>query len=171
MARNFFKLMAYKDEYEVARLYSSGEFAQRLTEAFDGDFRLRFHLAPPLFARRNARGELVKSEYGPWVMTAFRWLARLRRLRGRALDPFGRTEERRAERRLVPEYESTLAGIVSRLGAANHALAVQVASVPEQIRGFGHVKAKSLQAAREARAQLLGRLEQATQNSRPAVTA
>jgi indolepyruvate ferredoxin oxidoreductase len=171
VARNFFKLMAYKDEYEVARLHSSGEFAQRLTEAFDGDFKLRYHLAPPLFARRNERGELVKSEYGSWVMTAFRWLARLRRLRGTALDPFGRTEERRAERHLLSEYESTLTGIVSRLGTANHALAVEVASVPEQIRGFGHVKAKSMQAAREARAQLLGRLEQATQNSRPAVVA
>ncbi len=172
VARNFFKLMAYKDEYEVARLHSSGEFAQRLTEAFDGDFRLRVHLAPPLFARRNARGELVKSEYGPWVMTAFRWLARLRRLRGTALDPFGRTAERRAERQLVLEYESTLAGIASRLGAGDHALAVEIASVPEQIRGFGHVKAKHMEAAREVRARLLGRLEQATQtSSRPTVPA
>ena len=161
VARYFFKLMAYKDEYEVARLYSSGQFGQRLTEAFEGDVRLRFHLAPPLFARRNARGELVKSEYGPWVMTAFGWLARLRRLRGTVLDPFGRTEERRAERELIAEYESTIAGLAARLASENRSLAVEIASVPEQIRGFGHVKARHIALAREARAQLLERFAKA----------
>jgi indolepyruvate ferredoxin oxidoreductase len=171
VARYFFKLMTYKDEYEVARLYSSGQFAQRLGEAFDGDLRLRFHLAPPLFARRNARGELVKSEYGPWVMTAFRWLARLRRLRGTALDPFGRTEERRAERQLVTEYESTIAGISARLSADNRPLAVEIASVPEQIRGFGHVKVRHMALAREARAQLLGRFGDAKESARQAMAA
>jgi indolepyruvate ferredoxin oxidoreductase len=171
VARYFFKLMAYKDEYEVARLYSSGQFAERVAEVFDGNLRLRFHLAPPLFARRNARGELIKSEYGPWVMTAFRWLARLRRLRGTALDPFGRTEERRAERQLVGEYESTMAGISARLSADNRPLAIEIASVPEQIRGFGHVKTRHMALAREARARLLGRFGEAKESARQAMAA
>ncbi len=171
VARYFFKLMAYKDEYEVARLYSSGQFAQRLGEAFEGDLRLRFHLAPPLFARRNARGELVKSEYGPWVMTAFRWLARLRRLRGTALDPFGRTEERRAERQSVIEYESTMTGIAARLSGENRPLAIEIASVPEHIRGFGHVKVRHMALAREARAQLLARFGEVKESPRQAMAA
>jgi indolepyruvate ferredoxin oxidoreductase len=171
VARYLFKLMAYKDEYEVARLYTSGQFAERLSEAFDGEHRLKFHLAPPLFAKRNERGELVKREYGPWVFTAFRMLARLRGLRGTAFDPFGRTEERRAERELIREYEATIGSLLERLSPQNRALAVEIASVPEQIRGFGHVKAKSMGTARQAREQLLRRLDQAEKGVTQAVPA
>jgi indolepyruvate ferredoxin oxidoreductase len=155
VARYAFKLMAYKDEYEVARLYTNGGFAERLAEQFEGDYRLRFHLAPPLLARRNRAGELVKSEYGPWVMTAFRLLARMRRLRGTWLDPFGRTEERRWERRLIDEYESTILGLLPRLDPTRRALAVAIASVPEHIRGFGHVKARHGETASRQREALL----------------
>src|SRR3546814_13230686 len=98
--------MAYKDEYEVARLYTSGDFRKKLQQQFDGDYKLHFHLAPPLLAKRNAKGELVKKEYGPWVFTAFGLLARLRGLRGGALDVFGYTTERRMERRLIDDYRS-----------------------------------------------------------------
>ncbi len=148
VARNLFKLMAYKDEYEVARLYTSASFRQRLDEQFEGDFRLSFHLAPPLLARRNAKGELVKREYGPWVMHAFGVLARLRRLRGTAFDPFGRTEERRNERQLVVDYEATVERLLQKLDAERLPAAVQIASIPDEIRGFGHVKARNLASAR-----------------------
>src|SRR5690606_24413071 len=106
VARYFFKLMAYKDEYEVARLYTDGAFEQRVAAQFEGDYKLVFNLAPPLFAKRNEKGELVKREYGPWMLQAFRVLARLRRLRGTPLDPFGRPAERRTERQLIADYES-----------------------------------------------------------------
>ncbi|MCD6679058.1 MAG: indolepyruvate ferredoxin oxidoreductase family protein [Burkholderiaceae bacterium] len=149
VARNLFKLMAYKDEYEVARLYTASAFRERLNEQFEGDFRLSFHLAPPLLARRNAKGELVKREYGPWVMNAFAVLARLRRLRGTAFDPFGRTEERRSERQLVVDYEATVDRLLATLDEQRLPLAVRIASIPDEIRGFGHVKARNLESARK----------------------
>jgi indolepyruvate ferredoxin oxidoreductase len=155
VARNLFRLMAYKDEYEVARLYTSGEFLTRLGERFEGDFRLGVHLAPPLLARRNARGELVKREYGPWIFKAFALLARLRGLRGTPFDPFGRSAERRIERRLVADYEADLTRLLAALDAQRLPLAAQVASIPEEIRGFGHVKERNLKAALMRRQQLL----------------
>ncbi len=164
VARYYFKLMAYKDEYEVARLYTSDAFRNRLNEQFDGDFRLKFHLAPPLFAKRNAKGELVKQAFGPWMMTAFRWLARCRGLRGTVLDPFGRTGERREERQLIRDYETLVARLLAGLardGATPErvALAVEIASLPESIRGFGHVKARHLDAARTRERTLMQRFE------------
>jgi indolepyruvate ferredoxin oxidoreductase len=155
VARNFFKLMAYKDEYEVARLYASDEFRRKLEQQFDGDYTLHFHLAPPLLAKRNAKGELVKREYGPWVFTAFRLLAKLRRLRGTALDVFGHTAERKMERRLVDEYEATVAGLLDALDAGNAGLAAEIAAVPEHIRGYGHVKEAHLEKAKRREADLL----------------
>ncbi|MCD9032643.1 indolepyruvate ferredoxin oxidoreductase family protein [Luteimonas sp. Y-2-2-4F] len=155
VARCFFKLMAYKDEYEVARLYTSGEFARRLSQQFEGDYTLRFHLAPPLLAKKNDRGELQKREYGPWVFKAFGVLARLRGLRGTPLDPFGYTGERRTERRLIEDYARTIDGLLDRLDAGNLRLAVEIASVPEQIRGYGHVKEAHLHRARAREAELL----------------
>jgi len=149
VARNLFRLMACKDEYEVARLYASSTFRERLNEQFEGDFRLRFHLAPPLFARRNAKGELVKREYGAWMMKAFVVLARLRRLRGTVFDPFGHTQERRTERRLVADYEATIERLLAALDAARLPAAVRIASIPDEIRGFGHVKARNLASARK----------------------
>jgi indolepyruvate ferredoxin oxidoreductase len=154
VARNLFRLMAYKDEYEVARLYTSGEFLERLNERFEGDFRLGFHLAPPLLARRNAKGELVKREYGPWVFKAFALLARLRRLRGTAFDPFGRSAERRMERRLIADYEADVERLLDALDARRLPLATQIASIPEEIRGFGHVKERNLKAALARRQEL-----------------
>ena len=155
VARNLFRLMSYKDEYEVARLYTSGEFEAGLRRQFGGDFRLRFHLAPPLLARRDPEtGELRKREYGGWMFGAFRVLARMRRLRGTRLDLFGRTAERRMERRLIEEYRKTVAGILDRLAPANHEAAVALASVPEGIKGFGHVKERSVEAARRRAARL-----------------
>ena len=157
VARYAFKLMAYKDEYEVARLYSNGEFRARLAEQFEGDFKLTFHLAPPLLATRNARGELVKRPFGAWMEPAFGLLAKLRFLRGTALDPFGRTEERRTERALIEEYHATIGRLLPQLDARRLSLAVEIASVPERIRGFGHVKERHLAQARVERDALLAR--------------
>jgi indolepyruvate ferredoxin oxidoreductase len=140
VARYAFKLMAYKDEYEVARLYTSGDFEQRIRDTFDGDFKLHFNLAPPLFAKKDAEGHLRKAEYGPWVFSAFRLLAKFRGLRGSPLDLFGHTAERKLERQLILDYRTTLAELLAGLDNDNHVLAVDIASVPEHIRGYGHVK-------------------------------
>jgi indolepyruvate ferredoxin oxidoreductase len=148
--------MAYKDEYEVARLYTDGEFLAKLHRQFDGDFKLEFHLAPPLLAARDERtGELKKRAYGPWMLRAFRLLARLRFLRGTPFDPFGHTKERRTERRLVAEYEALLDELLAGLERDNHAVAVELARLPAQIRGFGHVKERNLAAARARQEKLL----------------
>jgi indolepyruvate ferredoxin oxidoreductase len=155
VARYYFKLMAYKDEYEVARLYTEGAFGERIKSQFEGDYKLHFHLAPPLLARRNEQGELTKSEFGSWVFSAFKLLAGLRGLRGTALDVFGYTKERRRERQLIEEYERLLDELTAGLQPENHALAVQIASIPEEIRGYGHVKTRSLTAAKEKEARLL----------------
>ncbi|MFN3703526.1 indolepyruvate ferredoxin oxidoreductase family protein [Thermomonas sp.] len=155
VARYFFKLMAYKDEYEVARLYTSVDFQRRLAQQFEGDYRLHFHLAPPLLAKKNAQGQLQKREYGPWVFTAFRVLAKLRFLRGTPLDLFGYTAERRSERALIEEYENTVAGLLDKLDAGNVDLAADIASIPEHIRGYGHVKEAHLHKAMARQAELL----------------
>ncbi|RRN59311.1 indolepyruvate ferredoxin oxidoreductase family protein [Pseudoxanthomonas sp. SGNA-20] len=155
VARYAFKLMAYKDEYEVARLYTGGHFQRRLQQQFEGDYRLHFHLAPPLLAKKDEHGRLVKREYGPWVFTAFRWLAKLKFLRGTAFDPFGRTAERRKERQLVEDYFATIERLLPKLDAGNVGLAAQIASIPDQIRGYGHVKEAHLHAARAREAELL----------------
>ena len=140
-ARALFKLMAYKDEYEVARLYAEGDFLQRVAAQFEGPYTLKFHLAPPLLAARDpATGHLQKRAYGGWMLRAFRLLARLRRLRGTPFDIFGRTPERRAERQAIADYRVLLDEIAERLTAANHAAAVELAAVPLEIRGFGHVQ-------------------------------
>lgn len=158
VARSYFRLMAYKDEYEVARLMTDPGFEAKLRRQFGGDFRLRYHLAPPLLARRDPEtGERMKRAYGPWMKGAFRLLARMKRLRGTVLDPFGYSAERRDERRLVAEYEGVIGELLATLADKNHALAVQIARVPEAIRGFGHVKARNIAAAKEAEAVLLAR--------------
>ena len=148
VARYLFKLMAYKDEYEVARLHTDPAFTQKLADMFEGDYRVVHHLAPPLTAQRNDKGELVKKPYGPWMRTAFTWLARLKGLRGGALDIFGKTEERRTERALIAEYRACIEELLAGLNASNLALAVQIARIPEDIRGYGHVKERHLKAAR-----------------------
>jgi indolepyruvate ferredoxin oxidoreductase len=158
VARYYAKLLAYKDEYEVARLYASGEFMRKIEGMFEGDYKVHFHLAPPLLAKLDAvTGEPRKMRFGPWMMRAFWVLARLKGLRGTPLDAFGRTEERRTERALIAEYERTVEALLQGLNRDNHALALEIASLPEMIRGFGHIKAKSVAAARARRAELMGR--------------
>ncbi len=148
VARNLFKLMAYKDEYEVARLHTDTAFLDRIKGMFEGDFKLNYHLAPPMLAKRNAKGELQKKQYGSGMLVAFRLLARLKGLRGTALDVFGRTEERRTERALIAEYRATVDTLLAGLSPDNHALAVEIAVLPEMVKGYGHVKERHLQAFR-----------------------
>ena len=156
VARYYFKLMAVKDEYEVARLYADPGFSQKIRGTFEGDYRLKFHLAPPLLNRPDpVTGVAKKSEFGPWMLAAFRMLAKLKGLRGTALDIFGHTEERRTERNLIGEYERTVEELLMKLSRDNAKLAAQIASIPEEIRGFGHVKLRHLKAAKEKEAKLL----------------
>jgi len=156
VARYAFKLMAYKDEYEVARLYSDGSFLEQIRRQFDGDYRLRFHLAPPVLADRDPEtGRLRKRTYGPWMLTVFSLLARMKRLRGTRFDPFGRSEERRLERQLIEDYFARIEEILGRLTPENHPLAVEIARLPEFIRGFGHVKAEHLDRVRARETELL----------------
>jgi indolepyruvate ferredoxin oxidoreductase len=149
VARYLFKLMAYKDEYEVARLHSQTGFEERIASMFEGDYKINFHLAPPAIAKRNEKGELVKQKFGPATMTVFKILAKLKGLRGTAFDFFGRTDERRTERALIGEYRTAIQQLSGSLTADNHALAVEIARIPEQIKGFGHVKERNLLAARD----------------------
>ncbi len=157
VARYLSKLMAYKDEYEVARLYANGDFEKRLNDAFEGEFKLKYNLAPPLLAKRDAQGRLVKSQYGAWMGHAFRLLAPFKRLRGTVLDPFGRTAERRMERGLIRDYEALIEEIAGALSKDNHEIAVALASLPERIRGFGHVKERNVEAVAAERQALLAR--------------
>ena len=157
VARYLFKLMAYKDEYEVARLHTDPAFRARLAEQFEGAYELRLHLAPPLLAQKNDKGELIKRQYGPWMLKVMALLARFKGLRGTALDPFGRTGERKMERALIEQYRRDIGRLLEGLDADRHALALEVARLPEQIRGFGHVKERHYQAAQARREVLLAR--------------
>ncbi len=156
VARQLYKLMAYKDEYEIARLYCDGRFQDRLASQFTDVDQLRFHLAPPLISRRDpATGNLIKREYGPWVLRALKMLGPLKILRGGVFDPFGHTRERRQERRQITQYEEVITGLIDTLSLDNHSLAVAIATIPDSIRGFGHVKSRHLQQAQENEAELL----------------
>ncbi len=155
VARNYFKLLAYKDEYEVARMHASAEFRAQLLSSFEGPVRLSFHLAPPLFARRDPRtGIPRKVRVGPWMMGAFKLLARLKFLRGTALDPFGFTTERRTERACIQQYEAQVRKILDGLSASRLATAIELAKIPDRIRGFGHVKQRNQQLAASAESTL-----------------
>lgn len=161
VARYFYKLMAYKDEYEVARLYTDGTFSAKVKDQFEGDFKVKYHLAPPVFAKRHEEtGHLIKKEFGSWMMAAFSVLAKLRFLRGTVLDPFGKSSERKSERSLIGEYETTLHQICETLTADNLLLAAEIAEVPEHIRGYGHVKEQHISVARAMREDLLSRYHQ-----------
>ena len=156
VARYLFKLMAYKDEYEVARLYTGKAFARQVAATFKGDYTVKYHLAPPLLARRDPDTGLPrKSEYGQGITTAFSLLTKLKGLRGTAFDIFGYTLERKRERALIVEYRETINQVLEMLSGKNHALAVDIASIPEQIRGFGHVKERHLNEAKAREAELL----------------
>ena len=159
VASNLFKLMAYKDEYEVARLYSDGRFEEKLKQEFEGTPRLTFHLAPPLLGKRGPDGMPVKQAFGPWMKHAFTVLAKLRFLRGTAFDPFGRTDERRQERQLVADYRAWVESLLPRLEQIDFDTALALAKLPEQIRGFGYIKQESMAAAVIRREELMLRLE------------
>lgn len=157
VARYLFKLMAYKDEYEVARLHTDPAFTKKIADMFEGEYKLVHHLAPPLFAKTNDKGELVKQAYGPWMRSAFGLLAKLKGLRGSALDPFARNEERRTERALIAEYRQTIDELLAKLTPERLPLALDIARIPEDIRGYGHVKVRHLAAARTKWNELMAR--------------
>jgi indolepyruvate ferredoxin oxidoreductase len=161
VARYYFKLMAYKDEYEVARLHTDKAFLARIGAQFEGDFKLHHHLAPPLLSGKNDAGELKKSKFGPWVRVGFHVLAPMKFLRGTAFDIFGYTAERREERSLVREYRAAIEGLLPKLTADNRDAAVAFAKVPEHIRGYGHVKARHLESARKLWEAALQKVHQA----------
>ena len=148
VAKNLFKLMSYKDEYEVARLHRDRAFLARIQSQFEGDFQVHYHLAPPLLARRNERGELQKRKFGPATRWAFQLLSACKGLRGTPLDIFGFTSERKQERALIADYRGSIEEVLAALAPHNHAAALQLAQVPEQIKGFGHVKERNALAAR-----------------------
>jgi indolepyruvate ferredoxin oxidoreductase len=148
VARYLFKLMAYKDEYEVARLHTDPAFITKIEAMFEGDYKIVHHLAPPAIAKKNEKGELIKQPFGPWMRSAFGFLAKMKGLRGGALDFFGRTEERKTERGLIVEYRACIEELLRTLSAGNRNLAVDIARIPEDIRGYGHVKERHLKAAR-----------------------
>ncbi len=167
VARSWFRLLAYKDEYEVARLYTDGRFAEHLQRTFDGDYRVKLHLAPPLLARPDpVTGEPRKRAYGPWMLTAMRLLAGLKWLRGTWFDPFGRSEDRRLERQLIVDYEALVTEtLLPSLSSENLDIAVELAALPQQMRGFGHVKHRSVEHVRQRQLALLKRFRQPSSGS------
>ncbi|WP_137885318.1 indolepyruvate ferredoxin oxidoreductase family protein [Pseudomonas sp. 2FE] len=159
VARYYFKVLAYKDEYEVARLYSNGDFRKQLEAQFSGDYHLEFHLAPSWLAKRDpVTGQPRKRQFGPWMLRAFGLLARFKFLRGSVFDVFAYSEERRQERELIGHYQDSIEALLAHLRADNYHTAVAIAELPEQIRGYGHVKERAMAKAREHEAQLRTRL-------------
>lgn len=150
-AKSFGKLMAYKDEYEAARLFTNGGFMHELSEQFSSWDKLEFHMAPPVFAKKDKRGHLTKTSYGPWMLTAMSYLAKLKFLRGTAFDIFGRTEERALERQLIADFETLLTRIAPKLNSENASAIAELLNLPQKIRGYGHVKEK---AAKEVQAKM-----------------
>ncbi|HEV7692527.1 MAG TPA: indolepyruvate ferredoxin oxidoreductase family protein [Hyphomonadaceae bacterium] len=165
------KLMAYKDEYEVARLYTRPDYAQAVEDTFGKGAKLTFMMAPPMISKKNHRGELVKQPFGPWMMTGFRILKRFKSLRGTAFDIFGKSEERKMERRLRDEYLARLEKLAQGLTADNHALAMEIASIPDEIRGYGHVKDKAVEKAEKKLAGLMAKWNAPAPNPAPRMVA
>ena len=153
--------MAYKDEYEVARLHTDPAFLAELDAMFKHGYTVKYNLAPPTISKKDpVTGHLIKQQFGPWMRSAFGWLKKFKGLRGGALDFFGKTEERRHERQMIEDYITELDAICAKLNPANHAAAVALASVPDEIRGYGHVKDKSVAEAKLLREQRLAGLPQ-----------
>ena len=141
VSKAYYKLLAIKDEYEVARLHTDGRFRSALNEAFENGGKIKFHLAPPLFSKKDpVTGHPVKHEYGPWIMPVLSLLARLRVIRGTALDFFNKTPERRREQQDILDYETLITSVNTRLTKANYDTAVELAKLPLYLRGFGHIK-------------------------------
>jgi indolepyruvate ferredoxin oxidoreductase len=169
VARSLFKLMAYKDEYEVARLHMETGFLDELNREFEGDFRVRYHLAPPfLNAKKDARGRPRKRSFGPWIQTPFKVLARLKRLRGTPFDPFGYSAERRTERALIGWYEDLVEEILAKLDARRMPDLLALARAPMEIRGFGPVKDAALAKVRGDVERLQARLAADPPSGQPA---
>jgi indolepyruvate ferredoxin oxidoreductase len=158
-ARSLLKLMSYKDEYEVARLYTDGAFIKQLTAQFEGDVKLEFHMAPPVMARGKNGQAPAKVRLGAWMLPAMKWLARGKALRGTAFDPFGYTHERRLERQLIEQFDARLEELTTNLDAGNQAISAQIAAVPMSIRGYGHVKLANWALAKARESELLHRFD------------
>jgi len=152
--------MAIKDEYEVARLYTDGSFRKDLQRQFEGDYHLEFHLAPPFLAERDpVTCHLKKRSFGPWVFGLFGVLAKLRGLRGGRFDIFGYTAERRMERQLLIDYQNLLERLIAELTPENYSVAVELANLPQTIKGFGHVKERNVETARKLEADLIAKFK------------
>jgi indolepyruvate ferredoxin oxidoreductase len=155
VAHNHHRVLASKDEWEVARLYSLPDFKAALAREFEGDYRLHFHVGGGPFGKVDkATGQPIKTEVGPWMLAALGWMARLRGLRGSVLDPFRRSAERQLDRQLLEHYEADVEQVLRTLSAATHPLALKWLSLPEQVRGYGHVKREQAAAADKLREQL-----------------
>lgn len=158
VAKSYFKLVAIKDEYEVARLFTDTDFEERIRQQFEGDYELHFHLAPPLWSKKDAdTGRPLKKEFGPWMLPAFAALAKLKGLRGTWLDVFAYSRERRVERQLIVEFEALLTDLLPHLKPQNLAVATELVAAVQKIRGFGHVKDATIVRWRQARSELLDR--------------
>lgn len=169
VAENYFRLLAVKDEWEVARLFSHRDFTDALQREFEGEYKLHFHIGAWPFSRRDHAGNLVKAEVGPWFMKALRAMARLRLLRGTILDPFRNNAERQLDRRLVAQYEADLEELLKALNGKTHAVAVSIARVPETVRGYGHVRESAAAKADQARTGLLNDLKAVAEDAAPQV--
>jgi indolepyruvate ferredoxin oxidoreductase len=165
VAKYLYKLMAYKDEYEVARLHTDTAFLDKIADQFEGNYKLNYHLAPPLIAKSNEQGQLVKQKFGPSMLIGFKLLAKLKGLRGTVFDVFGYTEERKIERALIAKYKNSIEEILQVFNADNMVLALEIARIPEHIKGFGHVKARHLAAANLRWATLMQQLHQPVAHS------
>ena len=156
VAINYFKLMSYKDEYEIARLYSDNEFINKINETFEGNFKINFHLSPPIFYTQDkVTGRPLKINFGSWIMILFKFISMFKFLRGTYLDPFGYFKERKIERLLINSYKERILEICSKLTIENYALAVEIASTPDQIRGFGYIKEKNIVIAKRCEDKLM----------------
>lgn len=161
VARSYYKLMAYKDEYEVARLYTNGDFVNKLKAQFDGDFKLKFHMAPPIFEKRDkTTGEIKKREFGPWMLGALKLVAKFKFLRGGLLDIFGYSGERKMERAQIKEYEDLVHLILDKLSKENYQLCLEILELPMSYKGYGHVKEKNINLAKLKLEKLLVQLDQ-----------
>ncbi len=168
VAKYLFKLMSYKDEYEVARLFTNGEFERQVQQLYEGDYTLQFHMAPPvLFWRKQNSGRPKKITLGPWMMTAMRMLKHFKFLRGTPADPFGHMRERRTERELIAEYEAMLTALPGTLTVDKLDIAVELASLPETIRGYGEIKLAAIAKARTRRDELFEKLTATAQTEAP----
>lgn len=159
VAKSYYKLLAIKDEYEVARLYTNGDFIKKLNTQFDGDFKIKFHMAPPIFEKKNRLGEIQKREFGPWMLRALKFVTKFKKLRGTAFDIFGYSSERKMERALIKEYEELVTKVLDKLNKDNYELCLEILELPLSFKGYGHVKEKNVKNAKLKLEKLLSNLE------------